>query len=325
MTSIHTLLTLGRVSNLPTIWTNVLAAAVLAQTSRDLSLPGPLFFSTSGQGIELTDISTFPALSPFLWFATLFALSVMYIGGMFLNDAFDARWDMENHNLRPIVTGDIKASRVWFYGSMLMLVGVIIIGLLYPLYNPAAVSGAWYQQYYGLFAALSLSLTIILYNAYHKKFAHSAFIMGSCRFWVYLIGAMLLVKITHHVILAALSLLLYIAGLTYLARHEHLNRLVRLWPLSLLFVPVFFCLYFGENSLYFSLCLAGFVGWVGSRVWLILWADIPDIKAGIGGLLAAIPLLDALILASINAVIPSLVCLLVFLTIPKLHQWISGS
>ncbi len=311
-----TLLTLGRVSNLPTIWTNVLAAAVLAQAS---------LLSSSSFGFNLNML---PDHSLMLWLGTLVALSLMYLGGMFLNDAFDADWDQKNNNLRPIVAGDVSAKSVWIIGSALMLVAVMLISYLY---RAEAVAGAssWYEGLYGFLAALLLALTIIAYNAWHKQFAHSAFIMGACRFGVYLVGALLLAELNLMVTLAALSLLLYIAGLTYLARHEHANRVNRLWPLLLLFTPVAVAAFFGYDSGYdsgyFWVFLLIFVAWVVSRLRFVIGAEKPNVGACIGGLLAAIPLLDGLMLASVKAVIPSLICLLVFLTIPRLHRWISGT
>ena len=63
-------LRLGRISNLPTVWTNVLTGAVLA----------------AGVGEALS--GKLPLL--------LIALSLFYVGGMFLNDAFDAEFDAKN-------------------------------------------------------------------------------------------------------------------------------------------------------------------------------------------------------------------------------------
>jgi len=54
-------LRLGRVSNLPTVWTNVAAGAVLSGM--------PLYPGTMA--------------------AMLLAMSLFYVGGMYLNDAFD--------------------------------------------------------------------------------------------------------------------------------------------------------------------------------------------------------------------------------------------
>ena len=90
-------------------------------------------------------------------------------------------------------------------------------------------------------------------------------------------------------------------------------------------MPVFVACFAGYDSFFFWLFVCGFVAWVGSRVSLYLYSEKPNVKACIGGLLAAIPLLDGLMLASVQAIIPSLGCVLVFLIIPHLHKRISGT
>ncbi len=65
--SLTTWLTLGRVSNLPTVWTNALAAALLASSATTLAPPSPL-----------------------VWTLLLVALSALYLAGMLLNDLMDA-------------------------------------------------------------------------------------------------------------------------------------------------------------------------------------------------------------------------------------------
>jgi 4-hydroxybenzoate polyprenyltransferase len=308
---IKTWLTLGRVSNLPTVWTNVFAAALLAQAS---------LIGAAGDDMIFQHSNVF-------WMTTLAALSLMYLGGMFLNDAFDAEWDRKNSNPRPIAKGDIAACWVWITGSLMLVIAIVLIAYLYQAtqHGSVIVFGFNIQALYGLFAAILLALTIILYNAIHKQFVHSAFVMGACRCGVYLIAALLLVEVSFALALAAISLWLYIAGITYLARDEHTNRLVRYWPLALLFSPVFIGASLGSQSIYFWLFVVGFCGWLISRIQSLLNAEQPNVKACIGGLLAAIPLFDGLMLASVDAVIPSLVCVSIFLSIPRLHLWISGT
>ena len=74
MSLARTALRLGRVSNLPTVWTNVLAAAALS---------GALAGSHGDAGAG--------ALG-----GLLLAMSLFYVGGMFLNDAFDLMHDGES-------------------------------------------------------------------------------------------------------------------------------------------------------------------------------------------------------------------------------------
>src|SRR5262245_13283313 len=82
-------LRLGRVSNLPTVWTNVLAGVVLAG-----GRPQPRLLT--------------------LWTA----LSCFYVGGMFLNDAFDRQVDARERAEGPITSGEKVGTEV--YGSVLL-------------------------------------------------------------------------------------------------------------------------------------------------------------------------------------------------------------
>ena len=91
-------LRLGRVSNLPTVWTNMLTGLVLA-------------------GGSLVD----PRILPLL-----IALSLFYVGGMYLNDAFDAELDAKERPERPIPSGQISARTVFIAGSETDLSGLSI-------------------------------------------------------------------------------------------------------------------------------------------------------------------------------------------------------
>jgi len=84
---LHTALRLGRVSNLPTVWTNALAGALLAGAAL---------------GAELA--------------LAVLAFSLFYTGGMFLNDAFDAPWDARERPERPIPSGAAGAREVFLWG-----------------------------------------------------------------------------------------------------------------------------------------------------------------------------------------------------------------
>ena len=74
-------LQLGRISNLPTVWSNVLVGALLG-------------------GATLDD-----ARLPLL----MAAMSLFYVGGMFLNDAFDRTFDARHRPERPIPSGQVRA------------------------------------------------------------------------------------------------------------------------------------------------------------------------------------------------------------------------
>lgn len=99
--SAWTLLRLGRVSNLPTVWTNVMAATVLAGGD-------PLAPRTG---------------------VALLAMSLFYTGGMYLNDAFDREIDARERPSRPIPAGEISTAAVLSAGFAMLGVGVGLMSL----------------------------------------------------------------------------------------------------------------------------------------------------------------------------------------------------
>jgi 4-hydroxybenzoate polyprenyltransferase len=95
--ALRTLLVLGRVSNLPTIWSNCLAGWWLSGGGNYWKLP--LLF---------------------------FGISFLYTGGMFLNDAFDAEFDRQRRSGRPIPSGKISAELVWRFGFGQLALGIFL-------------------------------------------------------------------------------------------------------------------------------------------------------------------------------------------------------
>jgi len=91
----QTLLVLGRVANLPTIFSNCLAAWVLAGGGP----PGRFVLLNLGAAL-------------------------LYTSGLYLNDAFDAEFDRQRRRERPIPSGQISPERVWQLGWALLAGGV---------------------------------------------------------------------------------------------------------------------------------------------------------------------------------------------------------
>jgi 4-hydroxybenzoate polyprenyltransferase len=179
-------LRLGRVSNLPTVWTNVAAGMALAGAS---ALPVVLL--------------AFLAL----------AVSLLYVGGMYLNDAFDARWDAVHRPERPIPAGDIRAATVFVAGFAMLGAGVLLVAI--------ATGGAGRP----LIAALALAALIVLYDLSHKGNPLAPLIMALCRVTVYVLAALALppAPVPGVFYLGAGALLLYLVFLSTLARKETLH------------------------------------------------------------------------------------------------------
>src|SRR6185369_9807591 len=94
-------LDLCRVSNLPTVWTNVLAACLLAT-------------------------GAFAAGTVFLLAGSL---SCFYLGGMVLNDLCDRDYDRINRPSRPIPAGRISIGAAGGLAFLLFAAGFITLAL----------------------------------------------------------------------------------------------------------------------------------------------------------------------------------------------------
>src|SRR5271166_5768713 len=129
MLSLRTWLVLGRVSNLPTVWSNCLAAWWL------------------GGGGNLRKL-----------FPLLLGATLLYLGGMFLNDAMDAGFDSQHRRDRPIPSGLVTAKSVWQMGFGTLAAGLVNLFLL------GMTTGV---------LALILVVCILVYDALHKVFTLS--------------------------------------------------------------------------------------------------------------------------------------------------------
>ncbi|SMF20530.1 4-hydroxybenzoate polyprenyltransferase [Alteromonadaceae bacterium Bs31] len=283
-------LQLGRVSNLPTVWTNVLVGLAF---------------------VKATDSYTI------IW-AAMAALSLIYLAGMFLNDAFDADWDKQHKQNRPIVNGETTAKEVTVYACVFIILAMaLLLG--------AARSGQALQV---LVASALLIASIVIYDWKHKSWKHSAWIMGSCRLWVYFLAASLVASISTALCLAGLSLMFYIAGITYLARSEHMNSLQSTWPIVLLLSPVVLAIYFSFSSaspLISLLLVSALVHWLLKGALLLLPGKKRNIPQAIGILLSGMCLIDACFLYTLGAHMLTWLALLGFLLCLLLQKKIAAS
>ena len=253
---LSTALRLGRVSNLPTVTSNVLAAVALA----------------GGRPSTLTLV------------IVCTALSLMYVAGMWLNDAFDRDIDRVERPERPIPSGEVAAATVFDLGFVMLVGGVVLV------VAAAFTSGAGWKP---IMSVVSLASLIVFYNAYHKQNPLSPVIMGLCRVAVYTTAALLVrADLCVDVLIGCSLLLCYLIGLTYAARSENLRELAEAWPLAFLGIP-FLVAFPGEPQ--------AVVIYVVFAVWVVRALQsirAGDIRTGITSLIAGISLLDALLIAN---------------------------
>ena len=257
---LRTLLVLGRVSNLPTIWSNVLVG---------------WFLCGGGWTTEAASV--------------VVGMSLLYIGGMTLNDAFDAEWDQEHAPNRPIPAGKIAPAGVWAMGFVQLALGVVFL-LLHTSAHSILI--------------VALVGCIFLYNWLHKKWAGSVLIMGMCRALVYLGAGSAVashtsaIEVTPVLIAIAVGSILYIAGLTLAARSEHLrpDQPTGFLPRILLMLPVLFPLITSrmmpDDTVRISLIV---VGVFGIWSWLVITRTAlrRKIPVGVAYAIAGIAFYDA--------------------------------
>ena len=277
---------LGRVSNLPTVWTNVLAGVVLAG-----GRPGP-----------------------FTWLALLTAASLFYLGGMFLNDAFDREVDARERPERPIPAGLIGAGEVFAVGFGLLAGGWLAVAVAAGARSPASL------------AALGLTGAVVLYDAWHKGNPLSPVLMGLCRVLVYVTAALAVAPPLHApVVWGSATLLAYLIGLTYVAKQENLAEVRNLWPLGFLGAPFLYglpALDAGGVGTVAWLALTGAVG----RALVLLRSQKPRrIPRAVVTLIAGISLLDAVLLARAGAPGIALAAMAAFPVTMALQRYVSGT
>jgi 4-hydroxybenzoate polyprenyltransferase len=258
-----TYLRLGRVSNLPTVWTNVAAGAALGQ-------------ATAG-------FSTLAALAV--------ALSLAYVGGMFLNDAFDREIDAVERPERPIPSGAVSPGEVFAIGFGLLAACVVLV-VVVTLENGR-------PRWSAVASALVLAALVVLYDVRHKQNSFSPVIMGLCRGAVYATAALAAGgALAPPLVVGALSLVAYIVGLTFVARYETAQQFGAWAALLLLGVPAVVALATGAASAWTWAAAALFVGWTAFAVRPLFSPQGRKVPTAVARMIAGVCLLDGMLAAS---------------------------
>jgi 4-hydroxybenzoate polyprenyltransferase len=282
-------LILGRVSNLPTVWTNALAGMILAGG----------------------------ALSPGWLVLLMVSVSLAYVGGMYLNDAFDAEIDAAERPHRPIPSGRVARETVFAAGYAMLAASVIGLGVIGEWNGTGLRAGA---------AGLVLALLIVLYNRRHKENPLSPLVMGLCRVFVYVSAALC---VTEHppapLWIGAALLLCHLIGLTFVAKHELRPRMEDAWPVAVLLAPLAYGVWiviWNPTVILFWLALAGAL-YISLRA--IRRRAPGDIGFAVTTLIAGISLLDALLIAGEERIGLAFLAALGFPLTLFLQRWVRGT
>ncbi len=183
-------LRLGRVSALPTVWTNLLAGLVLA-------------------GGSLIDWRSLLILA---------ALTFAHLGGGLLNDAFDSGHDADSRPERPIPAGHIGRGTVFAIGFALL---ALALAPLYPvglLMDPIDYPGT---NHWPLITGLLLVLALLLYDWRHRHNPWAPAVFAACRPLAYLVaGLSFAMPPSPPLLVGAAMLFCYAIGVGFFAGRE---------------------------------------------------------------------------------------------------------
>jgi hypothetical protein len=276
-------LKLGRVSNLPTVWTNVLAGTILGGGS-------------AGARTLLVAL----------------AMSMFYVGGMYLNDYCDRDIDAHERPERPIPRGEISQTTVAVIGFALLVMGIALMAGF-------GVAAA--------LASLALAAAIVAYDWFHKGNPLAPVVMGLCRGLVYCAaGAAAVGGFAGMPGIAAIALVAYTAGLTYAARQESLGTVGNLWPLLLLAAPMIVTWPAVQHGIVGIAVYVAVIANAGAALYLLARRPVPkSVPYAVGLLIAGLSLVDASFLASVGAITASAVAVGGFAATLVLQRYVAGT
>jgi 4-hydroxybenzoate polyprenyltransferase len=200
---------------------------------------------------------------------------------MLLNDVCDYGWDLTHRPDRPLVTGAVSRQAALVATIALFVVGLALL---------------WLVSLAAVLAGLVLIGLIVLYDVWHKTNPLSPLVMAGCRLMVY-VGAFVAFAWPPTTLLAICGglLVLHLVGLTAIAKSEARPNVVGYWPAALLFVaPLYFLL---SAPL---LALADAI-WIGTSIRYVYRREDRQIGTAIARLIAGISILDALVVARMDA------------------------
>jgi hypothetical protein len=282
MSPLRAHLSLARVSNTPTVVSNVLAGAALATS---LAFGWPIV-------------------------ALCLATALFYTAGMYLNDILDVEIDRQQRPDRPIPSGVVPLPVAWGITGAMVVAGLALV----------ATTGMR-----ATVAAIALVATIAIYDAWHKGNPIGPLFMGGTRVLVYVMAFFAFSGAwSTEATLWCVVMLLYVAGLTSIAKMEHGPAGFRYWPVASLFLPPLLAIVrdFSPGVI----VLAGvMVGWTVFSLGFVYQQRPPAFGRAIASLIAGISLLDGLLLATHGEWIAVGIALVAFVATNVLQRWIRGT
>lgn len=239
------------------------------------------------------------------------AMVLFYSAGMYLNDLLDYKYDMEHGKDRPLTVGLVSRTSAIVVTLAMFGTGSVLL---------IAVGARPF------IAGLVLIGFIVLYDAWHKGNPLSPVIMGMNRFMVYIVAFVAITPtLSTEVLIAGGLLLLYIVGLTFIAKSELTNDLTKMWPALFVFLPA---AYFGVQLLttpMWLILVVAFIGWAIYSVSFIYRKEGKQIGRAVVQLIAGASLFDAMAIATQDVTLFVILALITFGFTLFLQQYIKGT
>lgn len=279
---LRTHLALARVSNTPTVASNVLAGTALATT---LAFDGVLLLLA-------------------------LAMVLFYTAGMYLNDIFDREIDRHHRPDRPLPSGAVSVPVAAGVTIALFALGLLLLALTSW---PAFASG------------VVLVLVIVLYDAWHKTNPVGPFVMAGTRSLVYITAFLAYsTDVTTELVVWSSLMLLYVAGLTSIAKTETGPAGVRYWPFVAILAPAAYAMT-SVSDTWVGLAILAFLGWTVYATSFVYLPSRRSIGGAITRLIAGISLLDAMVLAIHEAWWGMAIAVLAFAATLFFQRYIRGT
>lgn len=237
------------------------------------------------------------------------AMVLFYTAGMYLNDLLDYAIDCRERPERPLPTGIVSRSAAVAVTIALFSSGSILLRSvgLYPF-----VSG------------LVLIAVIICYDRWHKSNPLSPLLMALCRGMVYVTAFLAFsAQSLFNLLIPGCLLILYIIGLTYLAKTENKPGVVNVGILLTLFLPGVHVV--TRLSLFSLPLLLLFTAWVAYSISFTYRSQKRQVGRTIGQLIAGVSLVDSLVLAASGSVPGVAFALLAFGLTLSLQRYVRGT
>ena len=207
MTRARAWLEVMRISNLPTVVSNAIAGAALGAAALAAARAETAGLRIFAGGVVTTDGG--PSFAAVL--AAMLAPPFAYVGGMILNDAFDAAIDARERPSRPIPSGRIARRHAFAAGFALLALALVLAA-------PGGIAS--------LAAATALVVAIVVYDGLHAKSAASTLLLALCRALAAIVPMLaaadgdLRALVLHGALILPAALAAWTLGLSLVARGE---------------------------------------------------------------------------------------------------------